>query len=376
MNVPTYSDTRKLGIKKIRQYGKWSIGMVHHILTNETYAGVWRYSKLRYSENESIAVQVPAIIDRSTWNEAQKQLAHNREFSGRNNHKHKYLLGKRVYCGVCGFKMQATPNYAHNGKVYFYYACKTKRAYASGNCNNTVTYSATSLDSQVWDWIRGIITDPNLLHEAVAAYQNRAAKDNAPLRERLETVNQLLSDYRGQMTRLLDLYLSGEFAKEQLTERKARLQQSIEGLEAQREELEKTLAERTLTDERLRDLETLVGQVRKNVELYGGDFTVRQRILELLFTKATLTREKDEQGNSIKVAYVTCALGDKLLRIASNISNIPESRAVAARADRRFQSARRESVSRSRESRFEKLPSSRCFWDGANVSATGRRRGG
>ena len=157
--VPTYMDTyqaemekrgkRKEGGRKIRGWGEWSRASVHHILTNRTYTGVWEYGKRRQAGKKRLrmdkpleTVEVPPIISEDTWNATVAKLKYNRENS-RRNLKHKYLLGKRVYCGDCGSKMSATPNYSGK-KIYFYYQCRANRFFAK-DCNNTVTYSAQSL---------------------------------------------------------------------------------------------------------------------------------------------------------------------------------------------------------------------------------------
>jgi len=72
MRVPTWADSQgddpraNNGLKslKVRRFGEWSKGTVADILSNETYAGVWHYSKKKSPPNQWLAVEVPAIVDR------------------------------------------------------------------------------------------------------------------------------------------------------------------------------------------------------------------------------------------------------------------------------------------------------------------------
>lgn len=183
--------------RKIRSFGEWSVASVWHMLTNETYTGVWHYGKrginadgLRFKHNSSnlISVKVPAIIGLNDWEETKARLQYNRENSLRNR-KHKYLLGRRVYCKYCGSKMQATPNYTGK-RIYFHYACKASRAYTK-DCKNTVTYSAQKLDGWTWEWLKGLLSDPSQLQDGLDQYKAERESELAPLQQRLEVLEDL-----------------------------------------------------------------------------------------------------------------------------------------------------------------------------------------
>src|SRR5262249_3629531 len=101
--VPTPTDNpeiRRVGRRKLRAYGEWSVTSVRAILRNEHYAGVFH----AFKSSVPIAVSVPAIIDHATWEAVQHQIDVGRKFSSRNNRKHDYLLRCRVRCS-CGYAM-------------------------------------------------------------------------------------------------------------------------------------------------------------------------------------------------------------------------------------------------------------------------------
>ena len=105
----------------------WSPSVVHHILSEPTYAGTAyanRYDLVEAKRPRSrkpgyagkgcrrmrpreqwIAIPVPPIIDQGLWDRAQAQLADNARLSFRNNQKHNHLLRCLLACGACGLAM-------------------------------------------------------------------------------------------------------------------------------------------------------------------------------------------------------------------------------------------------------------------------------
>ena len=327
LQIPTYQDLRdaesaaagsaKKHGRKRRNFGEWSRGGVWHILTNETYTGVWHYGKrgidvdgLRYKHDQSnmLAVKIPAIIGMDDWKETVERLAYNRENSLRSQ-KHKYLLGKRVYCGDCGSKMQATPNYTGK-RIYFYYACKANHAYAT-DCKNTVTYSAIRLDSLTWEWVKGLLSDPIQLQEGLDLYKQERETEFAPFRQRLEVVNELIDSNTTQLNRLLDLFLTGDFQKEILIERKARLEETIRSLEREQATLMARLG-MDVTEEVESAIKEIVAKIGVGLDFAENDFDTKRQIIDLLDVTATLQRENGE-----KVAYVSCMLGSEIFQLTT-----------------------------------------------------------
>jgi site-specific DNA recombinase len=328
LKVPTYldtyqADTEKSGVpkkggRKVRGWGEWSRATVHHILTNRTYMGIWDYGKKkqsgtkRYQAKPESSVEVPAIVSEETWEAAKDKLKYNRENSKRNL-KHKYLLGKRVVCGDCKSKMNATPNYTGK-RIYFYYHCQAKRNFAK-NCNNTVTYSAQSLDAEVWDWIYSLMTDIKQLRIGLEDYQNRREEDLIPYRERVEVINQLITNHQEQLDRLVDLFISGQFDKEILWERKNRLETTIAGLEAEQKNIMQVLEGKLLTEEQVLSIIEFAQKIAPKMDT--KDFNKKRDLIELLDVRAELKVENGE-----KIAIIRCFLGEKLLHVTSKKSGM------------------------------------------------------
>jgi len=320
MRVPTQGDTDDR-IAKQREYGVWNRTAIRKMLKRETYAGVFHYGKVNKNNSGRtvtnpretwIPVEVPAIVDRQVWEAAQRQLKENRE-TARRNLKYEYLLRCRVTCASCGASMCGKTVKSH-GKLYSYYQC----AVASGHleyahsCDQTKWFRADHLDAATWEWVRSFLLDPASLRLGLKELQAERDRANAPLRERLGVIDDLLADTRQQLERLLELYLAGDFPKEMLMERKGRLEDTIGKLEKERGGLAAQLAAQTLTEEQIECLEDFASRIAEGLEYADEGFEKRRQVIEMLDVRATLAVEDSKQA-----AYMRCMLGEDSLSIAT-----------------------------------------------------------
>ena len=318
MGVPTYQDNHpETGGHKLRGRGEWSKSVIRQILVNETYAGIWRYGKRTRDNNGKwrtnprehwIAVEVPAIVDRELWEKAQERLKLNKE-RARRNRKHQYLLSGRVRCGLCGSKM-AGRGVKDSYGLYLYYRCPATyhKDYAC-TCDlpGFRANGEYGVDTVVWNYIHDLLVDPGSLHAFLKVQQTKQAEASRPLRDRLAIVEDLLADHRAKLERLLDLYLAGDFPKEMLTERKARLETTIQALERERADLRAQLEASTLTDEQIRTIDDLARRMLPGLKAARDNFEAQRRIIDLLDVQVTLTVEEGE-----KVAYLRVLLLDEI----------------------------------------------------------------
>jgi site-specific DNA recombinase len=325
MGAPTFSDTRtrKPIAPKHRGYGEWARSPVHRMLRNETYAGVWRYGKanrkngqwVRNPEEHLLVVEVPAIVSRELWKATQARLAENKN-NGRCNRKHNYLLSRRVTCGTCGLKMAGCSK-SSKGKIYLYYRCPgtMPNSNTARDCN-LPSIRADHVDAAVWDWIRSNLVDPDELLDGLRTYQEECERENEPLRERLSVVDGLLSENRSQLQRLIDLYLSGEFPKEVLVERKNRLESTVNALEKEQENLTSSLEAHTLTEDQIQILQRLANRFSDGLDVAEERFELRRRIVEMLDVQVTLSFEDDQ-----KIVYARCILDEERLSVVPSTTD-------------------------------------------------------
>jgi hypothetical protein len=109
-----------------------------------------------------------------------------------------------------------------------------------------------------------------------------------------------------QLARLLDLFVSGEFSKEMLIERKTRLEETTMELERVRADLLSHLQSTGISDEQIAEIEEFCEQVREG--LAHATFEDKRHYLDLLDVRGILVLENGE-----KVVYITCKLGKQRL---------------------------------------------------------------
>lgn len=152
----------------------------------------------------------------------------------------------------------------------------------------------------MWEKVKEWLQHTEVLRQTLEEAQAQREEANKPLRDRLAVVDDLLADNRRQLEKLLDLYLSGDFPKEVLTERKARLETTIAALEKERADLVVTLEAQTLTDEQILTIEQYAGEIADGLEEAENDFEARRRIIEGMDVQVRLTVE-----DGVKVAWAS-----------------------------------------------------------------------
>jgi len=177
LGVPTYFDLHPEPNRKGSGYGQWNTGTVCHILRNKTYAGVWYFGKRNASginpTENWLSVDVPPIISQAMWEAAQTKMDENKRHLRRKT-KYPFLLTKRLYCGDCGCRIY-TEARKIGEKLYLYYKCHSYRNVR--NCNTRKGYPAKWLDAEVWNWVRGILSDPSSLEKGMARFKTAQEKE-------------------------------------------------------------------------------------------------------------------------------------------------------------------------------------------------------
>ena len=307
MHVPTSFDTgtRKNGKAKVKGYGEWGRAAIQRMIKNETYAGLWHYGKRNGRKKKpnlaghTLAVEVPAIVTREMWEAAQERRAYNRRYY-RREPKYQYLLGRRVACGECGLKMKGSSALKKKGGAWLYYRCPARSRDYARHCTMSL-FRADVVDSAVWDWLKEKLSDPERLAQGFEKYGAEQDRVTEPIRVRLAVVESLAADNQKRLEKLLDLYLAGDFPKEMLTERKARLEATIDALSKERAGLTVQLEAQTLTDEQKQSIQDFAARVRAGIE--DADFQTRRGVIESLDVTVTLAVEDGQ-----KVAYPRCVL--------------------------------------------------------------------
>jgi site-specific DNA recombinase len=289
---------------KKRGRGGWAPGTIYDLITNEAYAGTWHYGAKR------IPVSVPAIVEPEIWERAQEQRAKNRIRAGRNL-KNQYLLRFCMTCDRCGSRIQGlTQRKRRRGTKYAYYKCPANhKGQYSYDCDMPL-FRADHADAILWQWIKDLLEDEEAMARAIAGYKAELEKGAGPIRERLAVVNALIADNQHELERLLDLYLSGEFPKRMLVERKSRLELTIGALGRERGNLIVQLENKTLTDEQILTIQGFTAKLRERLPLADRNFEARRGVIESLRTEGRLILKDGKKWMKVK-----CLVGEGMLQV-------------------------------------------------------------
>jgi hypothetical protein len=178
-------------------------------------------------------------------------------------------------------------------------------------------FHAALLESKVWEWIKSFLTNPQLLIEGLKSQQAEREQANAPLRERVAVIDDLLTENQQQLQRLLGLYLEGNFPKDMLVEHKTRLEKTISGLGKERAGMMAHLEARIITSEQVQTIEEFAARVKSGLDLANDDFELQLQVVEMLDIQVTLAIENEEY-----IAYVQCLVDEDRLLIKSNHSEM------------------------------------------------------
>ena len=314
LGIPTRGDSQEHFAKKHGQ-GVWQRAMIIHILTNETYTGTWYFGKTKMVDDgkqresqpkrglgkqvarareEWIPVEVPVIIDAKTFALAQKRKEYMKNLKG-GHAIYQYLMKSRLTCSKCGYSMRGQ---VIRGK-HKYYHCNGKRQVVS--LCDMPSVNGDNLESIVWEWAKCIVENPENLRVGLDGLQNELQQANQSLIDRLSIIDDQTQEHQKQLDKLLDLYLSGDFPKEMLTERKARLETMLASLHKEQNDLARHIRKVTMTDDQLAMIEIFCAKIRNGLD--EADFNARRQIIELLDIRGKIAFENGE-----KVIYLKCLI--------------------------------------------------------------------
>lgn len=227
--VPTRADTNPGVVRKKTERHFWDPHTVARILRNETHKGVWHWNKTRRvtrgdrkvqeprPREEWLTLAVPAIVDETAWERAQRQLDRNKT-NARRNAKRDYLLRGLVYCPSCGRRW--TGRYKnHLGRAY--YRCPTTEGEPwRTDCAARFGIEQGRLESGVLAAIKSFLLDPATRTAGVGAEQARLAAERSRLAADLIAVDRHLGDVERRLGALLDDALTADFPAEIVDRRK------------------------------------------------------------------------------------------------------------------------------------------------------------
>ncbi|MEA2575044.1 MAG: site-specific recombinase [Chloroflexia bacterium] len=218
LGVPSRSNL--VGLAKPRkQIGVWGISTIKRILKSQVYAGTWNYSRTRRtskttftasSQNDWIAVPVPAIVSGALWEAAQVKSPENCVVRALGQVRHFYLMRGRLRCAVCGYVFSTYTDIrrAHLPKPY--YRCGGQKVqyapdFATKPCHRSLRQEVW--DESIWQALVRQMETTEVLLQILRVRLAQTAERLDPVRGWLNSLERRLGALDVARERLLELYI-------------------------------------------------------------------------------------------------------------------------------------------------------------------------
>jgi site-specific DNA recombinase len=245
----------------------WRRSFLKDMLHRETYLGVKYFNTVRFEREyatplsdikhstvkrsprdreEWIGIKVPAIISRELFDRVQARLKKNQ--AAYRNPRHPALLSNLVQCGACGrngFVLRRWVRSRRQGPICVIhrtaYKCNWRhlgRMHSKSSnvtqCNNS-EIKAPLLEARVLAMVREVLPDPTKFRACMDVFHHAAEAQT--LKDSIATINTQLEALRDQKRRVIDLYATGDIARDLYIEKSRGLDALSEPLESQHREL-------------------------------------------------------------------------------------------------------------------------------------------
>ena len=135
-----------------------------------------RYSWHDKPVEEWIAVPVPDSGIPRTMEDAARAAIKDQRTPSSAGRRFWELSGGIVFCSDCGRRMTPTPKTKiDKGRryVYRYYRCSRNHLHGQAACVNSKNFRAEKLEQQVWEYVRGLLLQPERLQAGLRRYMER-----------------------------------------------------------------------------------------------------------------------------------------------------------------------------------------------------------
>ena len=208
---------------------KFGVKTMNKMLQNRAYIGEYRHGDI------VVEGGMPALVDEETFDKVQRKFAENKRKGSQRargmdeNDAPRYWLTGKVYCGKCGNTLQGVSGTSGTGRTYYYYYCSAQRR---KQCT-LKKVRKEKLEDAVTMILRSILHDSeNLMSLAVdaAAYYEKNYRDTGYL-DGLEAKRREVEKSLANLVKVIESGLISETVTErlvQLEEQKRALNEAIE----------------------------------------------------------------------------------------------------------------------------------------------------
>ena len=158
------------------------------ILKLEKYTGIYRY------DDEIYTNIYPQIIPIPLFERVQKMMEHNK--LGANSRNTDFVLKGKLYCGLCGMKINGDSGTSHTGVKKFYYTCSNKKRFRK--CNKT-SIKKDEMEQMVFDYTLKMFDSPETISkiaDEIIQLHNQMTKE--------QSILHLLNEERAKLQKSLN----------------------------------------------------------------------------------------------------------------------------------------------------------------------------
>ena len=195
-------------------------------ISNTAYIGDFQYS------GQIVPGLSEPLIDRELFDRVQKRIALNRRTPAKQKAAVDFLLTGKIWCGHCGATMAGDSGRSHTGDAHYYYACRNKKQHHT--CRKRNERKEYIEDCVVTNTLEYILTPARAqrIASAVVAEYNKEFSDSG-----ITDLEKAIAHIDRELDKLVDALIDTPKAA------RARINDRITALDAQKSELETDLAQ-------------------------------------------------------------------------------------------------------------------------------------
>lgn len=287
------------GIRSPTGRAIWGVSTIGRIVRNEAYIGRLYYNRTETvppsrprgrgrqvprPRDQWIAIAVPAILDETVFEAAQRVSRDHSRWNPRRAEPGHWLLRGLVKCGHCGVGVSCHKMRGRNGTVHRYYYCYNHDPLRAGGEHRRCperNIRADELDTFVFEQVRNTLLRPEVLlagEHAVSA--RRQPVPDELLQVQLAKLQRKSDAANAEKRRLVDLYQADLIDRDELLRRSKDVQDRKLNVEQQRDALiaqRKELAHQNALRDRILGFSATVSAGIDHL-----DFEQRQKLLRLV----------------------------------------------------------------------------------------------
>lgn len=265
---------------------KWNGGSIGKLLKNEAYIGIYNYTLgagTPAEESFKLDNVYPAIIDDTTWAQAQKQrLIKKPKRSARNR---LYLLTGKTTCGNCQ-KNYVGHSCKNKERKYYYYRCNGRSMHARNETScNAKDIPAEKLEKWVLESIAQFILSDNAIKAILDSVAKKVKSKSNTSQKEIKRLEKEAKKIDEKIENILDLYQDGKLSKARLNKRTEGLEKQLDNVRMELEQLRKLNS----TDVDLGALREYLFRYRNNIDNASPD--MQKALIDAFVDSIEITNE-------------------------------------------------------------------------------------